>query len=124
MYTTDQIIKAVEIDEGDAQSLMDKYKRPSSNRYSGVSYPLVDGWSELEYSEFMVIDGEPVDYEVVDTTGGMDAGSNASVTFKIGDQYFRKEGYYASHYGYDWDGPFMEVKPVPVKAVEYVPIED
>lgn len=29
---------------------------------------------------------------------------------KIGDQLFRQEGYYASHYGTDWDGRLEEVE--------------
>lgn len=31
-------------------------------------------------------------------------GEDVWYVFKIGDQLFRKEGAYASHYGTDWDG--------------------
>lgn len=53
------------------------------------------------------------EYEVklVEETGGPDEGSNASVVIQVGTQFFRKEGYYASHYGHDWDGSFEEVHP-------------
>lgn len=72
-----------------------------------------DLWGELHYvkgaSGYAIENiGE---IEVLDSTGGMDEGSNASVTFALGNQYFRKNGYYASHYGYDWDGSFEEVVP-------------
>lgn len=71
------------------------------------------GWDEAAHSSFnVVIDGELLEAAMVDQTGGMDEGSNASSTWKIGDQYFRKSGYYASHYGYDWDGELEEVHPV------------
>jgi hypothetical protein len=54
--------------------------------------------------------------EGVDEGGGMDQGSNAYVVVKLTHpdgtiQHFRKDGYYASHYGYDWDGDLYEVKP-------------
>lgn len=35
------------------------------------------------------------------------------------DQLFKKSGYYASHYGTDWDGPFEEVKAVERTVVFY-----
>lgn len=45
-------------------------------------------------------------------TGGEGGGEDAYVVFKLGDRYFRKQGYYASHYGTDWDGELREVNPV------------
>lgn len=33
------------------------------------------------------------------------------VVVKVGEQYFRKSGHYASHDGTYWDGRFEEVKP-------------
>lgn len=53
----------------------------------------------------------------VDSGGGEGEGSNAYVVVKVTHpgghvQHFRKNGYYASHYGYDWDGELYEVKPV------------
>lgn len=77
-----------------------------------------DGWTELAGNR-VVLNGVTYDIEEVDSTGGMDEGSNATVTLKIGDQYFRKSGYYASHYGYDWDGDFEEVHPVQKSITVY-----
>lgn len=71
------------------------------------------GWGEFVHEGGpVVIDGVLLEAKVVHTTGGEDEGSYASSTFQIGDQYFRKSGYYASHYGYDWDGELEEVRPV------------
>lgn len=79
-------------------------------------------WNELYLPiTELVFEGETVDVKLVHETGGMDKGSSASMTFKIGDQFFTKEGYYASHYGYDWDGPFFESKPIKKVITEYVP---
>jgi len=43
------------------------------------------------------------------------------MVIRIGDQLFRKEGYYASHYGYDWDGTFEEVEAKPKTITVYEP---
>ena len=92
-YTADQIESAV----------MDQYA----------------GWSAAPGPGSLDIDGEKVDYTVVNETGGMDKGSNASVTIKIGDQYFTKEGDYQSHYGYEWDGECYESLPSEVLIIEF-----
>ena len=47
----------------------------------------------------------------VDDGGGMDEGSNLFVVLAIGDRFFRKSGYYASHDGSYWDGSFKQVRP-------------
>ena len=79
-------------------------------------------WNDLNLPiTEVVFEGETVDVKLVHETGGMDKGSNASMTFKIGDQFFTKEGYYASHYGYEWDGLFFESKPIERVITEYVP---
>lgn len=79
-------------------------------------------WNDLNIPiTEVVFEGETVDVKLVHETGGMDKGSNASMTFKIGDQFFTKEGYYASHYGYEWDGTFFESKPIERVITEYVP---
>lgn len=80
-------------------------------------------WHDLDISTTeLVFEGETVEVKLVHETGGMDVGSNASMTFKIGDQFFTKQGYYASHYGYDWDGDFFESKPVERVITEYEPL--
>lgn len=77
-----------------------------------------DDWYYGE-DAYLTIKGEPVPAKCVETTGGMDEGSSASATYQIGDQFFTKEGYYASHYGYDWDGSFYESTPTPVTTTVY-----
>lgn len=64
----------------------------------------------------ITIDGTDYTVTEIERTGGEGEGSRASVLIGIGSQFFRKSGYYASHYGTDWDGDFTEVKPV-VKTV-------
>lgn len=93
-----------------------------------------EDWSELEYGECIPnpngglghfepyrieLAGETCDVKVVEETGGTDEGSHASVTVKVGNQHFRKEGYYASHYGHDWDGRFYEVRPEAVSVTRF-----
>lgn len=55
-------------------------------------------------------------------TGGEGGGSDAYVVFKLGDRYFKKEGYYASHYGTDWDGRLYEVEPYEKTVTFYRPV--
>lgn len=47
----------------------------------------------------------------IDSFGGEGQGDSMWVVVKVGSQFFRKNGYYASHYGTDWDGDFSEVTP-------------
>lgn len=73
-------------------------------------------WSELAYDlrsskDSISLRGEPVEITCVQQLGGMDKGTNANVTFKVGDQFFTKEGWYQSHYGYEYDGDFYESFP-------------
>jgi hypothetical protein len=62
----------------------------------------VDGFGELSQEFF--------------DTGGEGHGENVYMVFRLvnaqGTHFFKKEGYYASHYGTDWDGPFSQVTPV------------
>ncbi len=59
------------------------------------------------------IDGEKVYAEYI---GGKPpeegGGERVYIIVKVGEQFFRKNGYYASHYGTDWDGSVDEVHPV------------
>lgn len=65
--------------------------------------------------------GEEVRLKGEENYGGLDLGSEAWMVIRIGDQLFRKEGYYASHYGYDWDGTFEEVEAKPKTITVYEP---
>lgn len=95
-----------------------EYKHWKSDEWEAGFRVDEDGWTEVDGMR-ITIDGEQYVLKVVNTTGGMDNGSHASVTFQVGEQYFRKEGYYASHYGYDWDGDFKEVRPVEKTVIVY-----
>lgn len=55
--------------------------------------------------------GETVEVHPVASYGGEGMGNDIWFVVRIGDQLFEKDGYYASHYGTDWDGDFYEVKP-------------
>lgn len=78
-------------------------------------------WFELEeyfYNKHRSIDAKPfgiLSKEAFDT-GGEGHGENVYMVFRLvnddGTFFFKKDGYYASHYGTDWDGPFSQVTPV------------
>lgn len=86
-------------------------------------YPSLDvEWNELSYelSDAKVLD-DGVTIQVVKDFGGEGMGDQRYLVFKVSNwndksekdaQYFRKDGWYASHYGSEFDGDFYEVKPV------------
>lgn len=111
--TVEQLRHAIEDDKTDYP----QFTRTVKSKYSDYTWEEGpangQGWHEINSEGFsVVIDGELLEATSVDSTGGMDEGSNASSTWQIGEQYFRKSGYYQSHYGYDWDGELEEVHPV------------
>jgi hypothetical protein len=56
----------------------------------------------------------------VDSTGGSEGeGDYMDVVFKIGDQLFRKTGFYNSWDSNDWDGSLEEVEPYEVMVTKY-----
>lgn len=66
--------------------------------------------------------------ELVEAEGGSEGeGERASLVFKVRPKdsdevlYFKKEGYYSSWDGTNWDGSFYEVEPQPATGVVYVP---
>lgn len=68
-------------------------------------------WSEIAYGDgpdTLTLRGEEVPLVHVTQVGGSGEGENIWCVFQLGDQLFRKEGYYASHYGSDWDGDLYE----------------
>ncbi len=81
-------------------------------------------WQDLDSLEYSFGDYDrPVELhgrtvELVEAdTGGEGHGEDIYMVFKTVDvdgaeQYWRKDGYYASYDGSDWDGDFREVKPV------------
>lgn len=101
----------------------------SKNEILDAVKAAVGGEDTEDYDDFwydpsdytLVLRGESIVPKKIDSTGGMDEGSAASTTFKVGSQYYRKGGFYRSHYGYDWDGDFTEVVAVEKTIVVYEP---
>lgn len=86
------------------------------------SDPDFEGWTSVKYHdgpEYIVIDGVGVRLEYVDSYGGEGLGEEAWFVIKLGEKYFRMEGYYLSHDGYTWDGDLEEVKPVKKTVTVY-----
>jgi len=81
----------------------------------------VDSWYDVEEgfdykNQSFVIDGVKIEKAEFDT-GGEGHGEDIYMVFKTTDadgnvQYWRKDGYYASYDGSNWDGDFREVRPV------------
>lgn len=46
-------------------------------------------------------------------------GDDIDAVIRVGDQYFKKTGWYASHDGAYWDGPLTEVRRVERMTVFY-----
>lgn len=88
----------------------------------------VDSWYELEEifggaNVSFIIDGIKVEAAEFDT-GGEGHGEDIYMVFKTTDkdgvvQLWRKDGYYASYDGDNWDGDFREVKAVERVVVFY-----
>lgn len=62
------------------------------------------------------VDGE---FEFVEQFGGEGLGDVAWFVLKIGDRYFRKDGWHQSHHGTEYDGDFTEVHRVQVLRDEW-----
>jgi hypothetical protein len=56
---------------------------------------------------------------LVERFGGEGKGDDLWSVFQIGDQFFKKSGYYSSWNGSSWEYDFVEVTPVPVTKTEY-----
>lgn len=73
-------------------------------------------WGEWHYSGKDQVDVEGLGkVSILEAEGGEGEGDSASIVFRIEDPedgdvgLFRKDGSYASHYGFDWDGDFYRV---------------
>lgn len=70
-------------------------------------------WYDLEYeSVTLTLNGEEVETKAIKSFGGEGQGDDCWLVFQVGNQLFRKDGWYASHYGYEWDGSLYEVEAV------------
>jgi hypothetical protein len=71
-------------------------------------------WDELDYVKTapVTLRGEDVQVKfVAGETGGEGSAEDIWLVIKVGDQYFRKEGWYYSHDASHWDGDLREVHP-------------
>jgi hypothetical protein len=73
------------------------------------------GWHPIGYAGpgevfSLVVAGTAEKLTVIDgESGGEGSGESIWVVFRVGSQYFRKSGYYASYDGSNWDGDVQEV---------------
>ena len=95
--------------------------------FNALQTHLEDGWSELKYniryhnSNTIYLRDEPVTFSIEDEYGGSGQGEEAWVVVRVGDQLFRQQGWYASHYGFEWDGDFEEVLATTKTITVYEP---
>ena len=97
--------------------------RPAARPVSTSSIDsAVDYWGEVHWGDVdtLTIDGVDYPLEVVESHGGGEGdGSEVWVVFKVDGRLFRKSGYYASHYGTDWDGSLEEVEAFEKTVTDY-----
>lgn len=106
-----------------------KYKEEVNANPASVEQYKGYGWSlepqladELDWHELGIDDVEFGRFrvELVEEFGGEGQGDHVHMVFKFtlpeGVEYWKKDGYYASHYGTEWDGDFYQVNPV-VKTI-------
>lgn len=80
-------------------------------------------WGSLEYRSDAIkslrIFGEEYEFEVIESRFGSEGDWHCQtyIVFRLGDQFFRKTGYYASHDGEYWDGPLTEVEGEPTNII-------
>lgn len=61
----------------------------------------------------------------VEREGGYEGGGDyMDVVFRVGDQLFRKQGFYNSWDSNEWDGGLEEVEPYEETVVKYRAIKD
>jgi hypothetical protein len=70
------------------------------------------------------IDNVPVTVTLIEDVGGEGQGDHRHLVFKIErasclPRFFRKDGYYSSYNGNDWDGDFKEVSPITKTVTVY-----
>ena len=100
---------------GDGEVVTGRYQR--TNWKKEVVVDSLDGevggefWYTLEDADWVDVFGLGKIEWIEGYSGGEGGGSNVYAIFAIGNQFFKKTGYYASHYGTDWDGDIHEVVP-------------
>lgn len=87
-----------------------------------------DGWSSIEENDWyelssgtgrVTLNDAEYQWSSVEFIGGEGQGEYTAVIFEIDGRLFRKEGYYASHYGADWDGDLEEVEAYEKTVTDY-----
>ena len=128
IYTAEEVLEAFEAHQDKLGDDLNEifYDGPSTWKFKEdeqgrmvLKENAANSWDYEKIDVPFLLRGVPTEVSIAEQTGGMDEGSNASITFQIGSQYFRKDGYYASHYGYKWDGAFYEVKPKTVTVTQF-----
>lgn len=76
-------------------------------------------WDELSYGESYNIPGLGSVQYVASKSPAEGGGEDIWVVFQVGDQLFKKYGYYMSYDEADWDGGLLEVKPVERQVTFY-----
>lgn len=93
------------------------------NNWSGYDVWGSFDWHAKQNNHEVTIDGTTYPVEFVEfgpDHADYDSSSALYVVFKVGDETFRKWGYYQSHYGSEWDGDIEAVKPREVTKTEWV----
>lgn len=75
-------------------------------------------WYELRDGEYPV-DGLGIVKSVFAFGGGEGSGEEMWCVIQVGSRLFRKDGYYRSWDGDNWDGPFREVTAKPKTITVY-----
>lgn len=128
IYTAEEVLEAFEAHQDKLGDDLNEifYDGPSTWKFKEdeqgrmvLKENAANSWDYEKIDVPFLLRGVPTEVSIAEQTGGMDEGSNASITFQIGSQYFRKDGYYASHYGYEWDGAFYEVRPKRVTVTQF-----
>lgn len=84
----------------------------------------IETWDGLEYgSGAVVINDRKYDWKCVASVGGEGEGEYRALVFSIDGRLFRKEGYYASHWGTEWDGDLEEVEEYEKTVTDYRPVK-
>jgi hypothetical protein len=81
------------------------------------------GWWELHEEGDHKIEGLGTVRTIASIGGGEGCGEYMALVIRVRTRTFRKEGFYASWDGSNWDGPFREVRPVLVERTEWQEIQ-
>lgn len=84
----------------------------------------IDDWEELGGGPgTVVINDRKYDWKCVASIGGEGEGDYRAIVFSIDSRLFRMSGYYASHYGTEWDGDLEEVEAYEKTVTDYRPVK-